>query len=107
MRRVDPDTRKVDPKRSLLGAGLLTPPERLTESLRTLLTSSVEGVLRSSQALFSKALALAEHFGPALVRGQVLEGIGQCLEDMRAGRTQPLAEAFADIRRDLELPGGS
>jgi putative addiction module CopG family antidote len=38
---------------------------------------------------------------------RVLEGIRQVLEDMRAGRTQPLAEAFADIRRDLDLPPGS
>ena len=38
---------------------------------------------------------------------RVLEGIRQGLEDMRAGRTQPLAEAFADIRRDLELTRGS
>ena len=38
---------------------------------------------------------------------RVLEGIRQGLEDMRAGRTQPLAEAFADIRRDLKLPPGS
>ncbi len=35
---------------------------------------------------------------------RVLEGISQGLEDMRAGRTQPLEEAFADIRRDLNLP---
>jgi putative addiction module CopG family antidote len=35
---------------------------------------------------------------------QVLEGIRQGLEDMRAGRTQPLAEAMADIRRDRKLP---
>ena len=35
---------------------------------------------------------------------RVLEGITQGLEDVRAGRTQPLAEAFADIRRDLNLP---
>jgi hypothetical protein len=38
---------------------------------------------------------------------RVLEGIRRSLEDMRAGRTQPLAEAFADIRRDLNLPHGS
>jgi PHD/YefM family antitoxin component YafN of YafNO toxin-antitoxin module len=38
---------------------------------------------------------------------RVLEGIRQGLEDMRAGRTQPLAEAFADIRRDLKLPQSS
>ena len=38
---------------------------------------------------------------------RVLEGIRQGLEDVRAGRTAPLAEAFADIRRDLNLPQGS
>ena len=35
---------------------------------------------------------------------QVLEGIHQELEDVKAGRTQPLAEAFAEIRRDLNPP---
>jgi putative addiction module CopG family antidote len=34
---------------------------------------------------------------------RALEGIRLGLEDMRAGRTQPLADAFADIRRDLNL----
>lgn len=38
---------------------------------------------------------------------RVLKGIQQGLDDMRAGRTQPLAEAFADISRDLNLPHGS
>jgi len=38
---------------------------------------------------------------------RVLEGIRQGLDDVRAGRTQPLAEAFADIRRDLGLPDAS
>jgi putative addiction module CopG family antidote len=38
---------------------------------------------------------------------RVLEGIRQGLEDVRVRRTEPLAEAFADIRRDLNLPHGS
>ena len=38
---------------------------------------------------------------------RVLDGIRRGLEGMRAGRTQPLAEAFDDIRRDLNLPQGS
>jgi putative addiction module CopG family antidote len=38
---------------------------------------------------------------------RAVEGIRQGLDDMHAGRTQPLAEAFADIRRDLKLPPGS
>ncbi len=41
------------------------------------------------------------------VEARVLDGIRQGLEDIRAGRTQPLAEAFDDIRRDLNLPQGS
>ena len=35
---------------------------------------------------------------------KMLAGIQRGLEDIRAERTQPLAEAFADIRRDLDLP---
>jgi PHD/YefM family antitoxin component YafN of YafNO toxin-antitoxin module len=38
---------------------------------------------------------------------KVLAGISRGLEDMRAGRTQPLAEAIADIRRELDLPPGA
>ena len=38
---------------------------------------------------------------------RALEGIRLGLEDVRAGRTQPLADAFADIRRDLNLPDPS
>jgi hypothetical protein len=37
----------------------------------------------------------------------VMQGIQQGLYEMRAGRTQPLTEAFAEIRRDLNLPPGS
>jgi putative addiction module CopG family antidote len=38
---------------------------------------------------------------------RTLDGIRQGLDDMHAGRTQRLAEAFACIRRDLNLPQGS
>ncbi len=38
---------------------------------------------------------------------RVLEGISRGLDDVRAGRAQPIAEAFADIHRDLNLPHGS
>jgi PHD/YefM family antitoxin component YafN of YafNO toxin-antitoxin module len=51
-------------------------------------------------ASYQKLLDIAE-------QAKVLEGIRRGLEDMRAGRTQPLDEAFADIRRDLKLPQGS
>jgi prevent-host-death family protein len=48
-------------------------------------------------ASYQKLLKLADE-------ARVLEGIRRGLEDMHAGRTQPLADAFADIRSELELP---
>src|SRR4029077_2054320 len=48
-------------------------------------------------ASYQKLLDLAE-------AAKVLEGIRRGLEDVTAGRTQPLAEAFADVRRELKLP---
>ena len=35
---------------------------------------------------------------------RVVEGIRKGLEDMRAGRPQPVEAAFDDIRRSLDLP---
>jgi putative addiction module CopG family antidote len=35
---------------------------------------------------------------------RALEGIRRGLEDVRAGRSQPLDEAFDEIRRNLNLP---
>jgi PHD/YefM family antitoxin component YafN of YafNO toxin-antitoxin module len=49
---------------------------------------------------YQKLLDLAEE-------AKVLEGIRRGLEDVTAGRTQPLAQSFADIRRELNLPQGS
>jgi prevent-host-death family protein len=46
---------------------------------------------------YQRLLDLAEE-------AKVLDGIRRGLEDVAAGRTQPIAEAFADIRRDLDLP---
>jgi PHD/YefM family antitoxin component YafN of YafNO toxin-antitoxin module len=48
-------------------------------------------------ASYQKLLDLAEE-------ARVLEGIRRGLEDMKGGRTQPVAEAFTDIRRELNLP---
>jgi PHD/YefM family antitoxin component YafN of YafNO toxin-antitoxin module len=44
-------------------------------------------------ASYQKLLDLAEE-------AKVIEGIRQGLDDMKAGRMQPLEAAFADIRRD-------
>jgi predicted transcriptional regulator len=35
---------------------------------------------------------------------ETLDGIRRGLADADAGRTQPLNEAFAEIRRELDLP---
>jgi Arc/MetJ-type ribon-helix-helix transcriptional regulator len=64
------------------------------------------GRFTSSDEAISEAVRLLRQREEAGEAG-VLEGIQQGLEDMRAGRSQPLAEAFADIRRDLNLPHAS
>jgi putative addiction module CopG family antidote len=64
------------------------------------------GRFSSSDEVITAAVRLLREQEEA-EESRVLEGIRQGLEDMRAGRTQPLAEAFANIRRDLNLPHGS
>jgi putative addiction module CopG family antidote len=64
------------------------------------------GRFSSSDDLMATAVRLLRQQEEA-EEARVLEGIRHGLEDMRAGRTQPLAKAFADIRRVLKLPHGS
>jgi len=64
------------------------------------------GRFSSSDEAITAALRLLRQQEEA-EEARIPEGIRQGLDDMRAGRTQPLAEAFADIRRDLNLPHGS
>ncbi len=61
------------------------------------------GRFTSSDEAITEAVRLLRQREEA-EEARALEGIIQGLEDMRAGRTQPLEEAFADIRRDLNLP---
>lgn len=61
------------------------------------------GRFASSDEAITEAVRLLRQREEA-EEARVLEGISQGLEDMRAGRTQPLEEAFADIRRDLNVP---
>ena len=51
-------------------------------------------------ASYQRLMDLAEE-------AKMLEGIRGGLEDIKAGRTQPIDVALADIRRDLQLPQGS
>ena len=60
------------------------------------------GPFSSSEEAITAAVRLLRQQEEA-EEARVLEGIRQGLEDVKAGRTQPLAEAFAEIRRDLNL----
>lgn len=37
-------------------------------------------------------------------RQEAVAGISQGMDDVAAGRTQPLSEAFADLRKEFEIP---
>ena len=50
-------------------------------------------------ASYQRLLDLAEE-------ARVLDAIRRGLEDVSAGRTQPVAAAFADIHSELDLPPG-
>ncbi len=63
------------------------------------------GRFSSSDEAISAAVRLLRQQEEA-EESRALEGIRQGLEDVRAGRPQPLAEAFDEIRRDLNLPHG-
>ncbi len=75
-------------------------PEHREQFVRDLVQS---GRYASEAEVIDKAVRLLQEREEA-EQVRVLEGIRQGLEDMHAGRSQPLAEAFADIRRDLNLP---
>jgi putative addiction module CopG family antidote len=60
------------------------------------------GRFMSSDEVLTAAVRLLRQQEEA-EEARVLEGIRQGLDDVRAGRTQPMAEAFAEIRRVLRL----
>lgn len=79
----------------------------LPEDLERFVHAKVKsGRFTSADQAITEAVRLLQQREEAEEAG-VLDGITQSLDDIRAGRTQPLAEAFADIRRDLKLPPGS
>ena len=78
---------------------------RLPERWESFVNSQVQsGHFVSSEELMGEALKLLE--SQIRDEAETLEGIRRGLEDVDAGRTQPLAEAFVEIRRDLDLPDG-
>jgi antitoxin ParD1/3/4 len=79
----------------------------LPEDLERFVHAKVKsGRFASSDEAITEAVRLLRQREEA-EEARALEGIRQGLEDIRQGRTQPLAEAFDDIRRDLGLPQGS
>jgi len=56
------------------------------------------GCFSSEQQLVAEALRLLK-----AEREESLEGVRQGLADAAAGRIQPLAETFADLRREFKL----
>jgi putative addiction module CopG family antidote len=78
----------------------------LPDDLQRFVQAKVQsGRFTSSEEAITEAVRLLRQREEA-EEARTLEGIRQGLEDVRDGRTQPLAEAFADIRRDLNLPQG-
>jgi Arc/MetJ-type ribon-helix-helix transcriptional regulator len=57
------------------------------------------GCFSNEQQLVTEALQLLK-----AEREQSIEGVKQGLADAAAGRTQPLADAFADLRREFNIP---
>lgn len=77
---------------------------RLPEELERFVAATVQsGRFTSSDEAIAEAVRLLQQH-EVNEEARTLEGIRRGLEDMHAGRTQPLAEAFAEIRRDLTLP---
>jgi putative addiction module CopG family antidote len=64
------------------------------------------GRFTSSDEVLTAAVRLLRQQEEA-EEARVLESIRQGLDDVGAGRTQPVAEAFAEIRRELKLPNAS
>ena len=80
---------------------------RITEQWESFIRAQVEsGCFASEDEVLEEALSLLKRREDA-ENGRTVEGIGRGLDDMCAGRTQPLDEAIAEIRRELDLPANS
>ena len=75
-------------------------PERWEPFLRAQVES---GRFGSQAEVLDEALNLLKEREDA-EKARDLAGIRRGLEDMRAGRTEPIADAFDSIRRELGLP---
>ena len=78
----------------------------LPEDLERFVRAKVQsGRFASSEDAFAEAVRLLMQREEA-EEARVMEGIRRGLDDVREGRTQPLLEAFSEIRGGLNLPPG-
>jgi len=75
-------------------------PEMLPEDLQQFVKYELaSGHFRSTRELLVEGIRLLRRD-----RAEAVEGIRARLDDIQAGRLQPLDEAFADLRRELGVP---
>ena len=75
-------------------------PEMLPEDLQRFVNYELaSGHFRSTRELLVEGIRLLQRD-----RAEAVEGIQAGLDDIQAGRFQPLDEAFADLRRELGVP---
>jgi Arc/MetJ-type ribon-helix-helix transcriptional regulator len=73
---------------------------KIPADLRPFVRKQLEfGCFPNEQQLVAEALQLLK-----AEREQSIEGVRQGLADAAAGRTQPLADVFSDLRREFNLP---
>ena len=76
----------------------------LPENLNAFVKAQVRsGRFASEQEVLAEAVRTLQS---SLEQADTIEAIRQGIADVDAGRTQPLAEVIAEIRRDLNLPPG-
>jgi Arc/MetJ-type ribon-helix-helix transcriptional regulator len=74
-------------------------PIEIPAALRPFVDQELKsGLYASEQDLVTKALQMLQQ-----ERESALTGIKEGLADIEAGRVQPLAEAFANLRRELGI----
>jgi predicted transcriptional regulator len=75
-------------------------PEMLPDDLQQFVNYELaSGHFRSTRELLVEGIRLLQR-----EREDAVKGIQAGLDDSRAGRFQPLEDAFADLRRELGVP---
>lgn len=74
-------------------------PEAISPDLEQFVQTEItSGRYQSREAVIAEGLRLLQRD-----REEAIEGVRLGLADVAAGRVQPLADAFADLRRELHV----